>query len=72
MQARAAQYLGDLNLTETWAQCFEALHSIPYEVGELVDRLTDLYERVGSFFIESFDPGGDGGRCHQKRIRRLL
>ena len=65
MQARAAQYLGDLDLTETWAQRFEALHCVTYEIGELVDRLTDLYEGIGALLIESLHSRRDGCSCHK-------
>ena len=72
MQACAAQYLCDLELTQTWAQSFEPLQAMTHEVRKRVDRRADLSERIRSLLVESFHPGGDGGRCHKKRIGRLL
>jgi hypothetical protein len=61
VQARTAQHLGDLGLAQRWAQGFETLHRVPHEVGELVDGLADLDERVRSFFIDAFCPGSNRG-----------
>ncbi len=72
MKTGTAQYLGDLDLTQTWAQSFEPLHGITHEVRKLVDRFADLYERIRSLLVKTSHSRCDGCWRHKKRIGRLL
>ena len=51
---------------------FKALDKIADKVGEFVDRLRQLQERVWSFLIDAAHPRGNGRLCDQKLFRCLF
>ena len=53
MQSSAAEYFSDLDFTERWAKDSEQLHGITHEYWKLINRLVDLYERVGPLFVDA-------------------
>ena len=45
VQAGPGEHLGDLDLAQGGTERLEALDDVADEVGELVDRLSELYQR---------------------------
>jgi hypothetical protein len=66
MEPGSAKYLSDLLLSQERAESLEPLDEVANAVGELVDRLTGLYQGFGSCLIDSPHPGADGVGRHQK------
>src|SRR5664280_3007753 len=56
MQACSGKCLSNFNLAQHGTKRFESLHDVASEVRELVDRLTELHECIGAFFIQSPHP----------------
>ena len=71
MEAGATEYLGDLDLAHTGTQYLETLDSVAHEFGEAMYGFAKLQKRVGTLFVDTLQPGADGGVGDEKRLRRL-
>ena len=72
VQSCPAQRLGDLDLAHGGAQGFKTLRNVADEVRELVHRLTQLQQGIGSVFIDAFQPRCNRGRRDEEGIGRLF
>ena len=72
MKSRSAERLRDSDSTHARTQRLELPDRMTYEVGELVDRLMHLHQRVGSLFIEPLDPGANRGWGDVENVSGLL
>ena len=71
MEAGATEYLGDLDLAHTGTQYLETLDGVAHEFGEAIYGFAKLKKRVGTFFVDTLQPGADGGVGDEKRLGSL-
>jgi hypothetical protein len=68
VQACASEQVGNSELAHGGAERLEISNSLANEVGETMDGLCELDERFGSVLVKTTEPGGDGGRGHEKGV----
>jgi len=72
MQSCPAQRLGDFDLAHGGAEGFQTLHEVADEVRELIHRLAQLQQCIGTLVIDAFYPPCNRGRGDEEGIGRLL
>ena len=72
MNPGSAKCLSDLVFPHTGTECLEPLDHVPYEVRELVDGLTKLYEGIGTLLIDTLHPRCNRGRGQEKGVAGLF
>ena len=71
METCTGKDLGDPSGPHRGTEHFESAHEVFHELGEPVDGLAHLDERIGTLVVEAFGPRRVGQRGDEESSRRL-